>query len=163
MRDFGHRVADAFLGSAYLTVGTRMRVMRALGYGVQADTSIWSGCSFRSKRFSTGRGVFINSGFFFDGGAMLSIGDNVRIGQFVRVITASHDIGPPEQRGRVETTYRPVTIKQGCWIGSCAIILPGVVMEPGCVLAAGAVLAESTEPNGLYAGNPARLVRMLPT
>ncbi len=36
-----------------------------------------------------------------------------------------------------------------------AIIMPGVTIAEGCVVAAGAVVTRSTEPNGLYAGNPA--------
>ena len=42
-----------------------------------------------------------------------------------------------------------------------AIILPGVTIAEGCVIAAGAVVNKSTEPDGLYAGVPARRVKDL--
>lgn len=53
------------------------------------------------------------------------------------------------------------TVGDGCWIGANATILPGVTVAPGCVIAAGAVVTKDTEPDGLYAGVPARRVRDL--
>ena len=163
MSDFGYRVLNGILGSPFLTVGTRNSLMKRLGFKLGNNSAIWSGGSFMSKKFTIGTGVFINVGFYFDGYDEMHIGDNVRIGQFVRVLTASHDIGPPHQRGLIEVVGKPVTIKDGCWIGAGVTILPGVTIERGCVLATGAVVIASTEPDGLYAGNPARLVRPLPT
>jgi maltose O-acetyltransferase len=161
MGDFVHRVTDAVLRSELLTVGMRMRAMRLTGYDVARDSCIWAGAILRSKNIKVGSGVFINVGFFHDGYDSLTISDNVRIGQFVRILTATHEIGPPQQRGLVEVMGRPVEIGRGCWIGCGVIIMPGVTIAPGCVIAAGAVVTRSTEPDGLYAGNPAMLTRRL--
>ncbi len=122
---------------------------------------MWAGASLRSKKIKISEGAFINVGFFHDGYDQVLIGKNVRIGQFVRILTATHDIGPPHQRGLIEVVGKPVEIRDGTWVGSGVTILPGVIVAPGCVLAANAVVVNSTEPNGLYAGNPAKLVRML--
>jgi maltose O-acetyltransferase len=162
MGDFAHRALDGLLNAAFVPVRLRVMVMRALGYGLGKDTALWSGACLMSKRISTGRGVFINVGFFYDGHEALRIGDNVRMGQFVRVITATHEIGPSGQRCRIEVSGAPVEIRDGAWIGAGAILLPGVTVERGCVIAAGSVVTRSTEPDGLYAGSPARLVRRLP-
>jgi maltose O-acetyltransferase len=161
MGDFVHRVTDAVLRSELLTVGMRMRAMRLAGYDVSPRSCIWAGAILRSKNIKVGAGVFINIGFFHDGYDRLTIADNVRIGQFVRVLTATHEIGPPHQRGLVEVMGKPVEIGHGSWIGCGAIIMPGVTIAPGCVIAAGAVVTRSTEPDGLYAGNPAMLTRRL--
>jgi maltose O-acetyltransferase len=56
---------------------------------------------------------------------------------------------------------KPVTVGDGCWLGACCIILPGVAIASGCIIAAGAVVSKSTEENGLYAGVPARRIRSL--
>ena len=40
-------------------------------------------------------------------------------------------------------------------------ILPSVTVASGCVIAASAVVTRQTQPNGLYAGTPARVVRTL--
>jgi maltose O-acetyltransferase len=161
MGDYLHRVTNSFLGSEMLPAGLRTKLMRRLGFDISAESCVWAGANFRSKNVQIGSNVFINVGFFFDGYDRLSIGNNVRIGQYVKVITATHDIGPPSQRGLVEVIGKPVEIGDGCWIGAGATIMPGVTLGPGCVVAVNAVVMESTEPNGLYVGNPARLAREL--
>ncbi len=161
MGDYLHRVTNAFLGSELLPAGTRTKLMRLVGFKMSKDACIWAGGNFRSKNISIGSGVFINVGFFFDGYDALEIQDNVRIGQFVRVLTATHNIGPHEQRGPIETFGLPVKIEAGTWIGSGVTILPGVTIAAGCVIGANSQVATSTEPDGVYAGTPARLIRKL--
>jgi maltose O-acetyltransferase len=162
MGDFVHRVTSALLASEMLPASVRMPLMRGLGFDIDKDACIWAGASLRSKKISISSGVFINVGFFHDGFDHLYIGNNVRIGQFVRVLTATHEIGPPEQRGLIEVVGKPVHIKSGTWVGAGVVILPGVTVAEGCVLAANSVVVVSTEAHGLYAGNPAKLVRELP-
>jgi maltose O-acetyltransferase len=159
--DYAHRVTGALLASEAMPVAFRMRLMRAIGFDVAKTSCLWAGASLRSKRVSIGENVFINVGFFFDGYERLTIEDNVRIGQFVKILTATHEIGPPTQRGLTEVLGKPVEIKFGSWIGCDVIILPGVTIAPGCVIAARSLVTRSTDANGLYAGNPARLVRIL--
>jgi maltose O-acetyltransferase len=151
----------SMLGSETLPASLRTRVMRAVGFQISPQATIWAGASFRSRRVEIGAGVFINVGFYHDGYDMLRIGDNVRIGPFVRIITATHEIGPPHRRGTIEVVGKPVCINDACWIGSGVTILPGVTIDRGCVIAVNSVVHESTEADGLYAGNPARRVREL--
>ena len=53
----------------------------------------------------------------------------------------------------------PVKIGDGVWIGANATILPGVIVGDGCFIAAGALVTEDCEPDGFYAGVPARRIR----
>lgn len=161
MGNYIHRIVDATLASEFVPVSIRMPLMRRLGYDVDRTACIWARASFRSRTVKIGPQVFINVGFFYDGFLPLEIGANVRIGQFVRIITGSHQIGPPTQRCLVDAVGGPVVIGSGCWIGSGVTILPGVTIGDGCVIAAGSLVTKSTEPNALYAGVPARLVRAL--
>jgi maltose O-acetyltransferase len=92
---------------------------------------------------------------------MLEIGDNVRIGPFVRIITATHEIGPACQRGTKAVVGKPVSIRDGCWIGAGVTVMPGVTIDRGCVIGANSVVHRNTEINGLYVGNPARRIREL--
>jgi maltose O-acetyltransferase len=161
MSDYGHRVLTALLGSEFLPATARMAIMRRLGYDFAKSSCLWAGASLRGKNVKFGENVFVNVGLFHDGYAQLTVEDNVRMGQFVRILTASHPIGPPHQRAIKDVLGGPVTIGKGCWIGAGVTILPNVRIAEGCVIATGAVVAESTEPNGLYAGNPARFVRPL--
>jgi sugar O-acyltransferase (sialic acid O-acetyltransferase NeuD family) len=52
-------------------------------------------------------------------------------------------------------------IGERCTIGLNATVREGLRVAPGCVIAAGAVLTGDTDPNGLYAGVPARRVKTL--
>jgi maltose O-acetyltransferase len=161
MGDYSFRIMNAVLGSEIIPAFLRTRVMRAIGFRMSKESCIWAGGNFRSTKVTISPGVFINVGFYHDGYDELYIGNNVRIGPYVRVITATHEIGPSHQRGPIEVVGKPVRIEDSCWIASGVTILPGITIEKGCVLAAGAVVYESTERNGLYAGNPARRVRDL--
>ena len=162
MGDYFYRAFNSALSSELLPTSLRMSIMRAAGFDIGEEVTIWPNASFRSRRFTIGRNVFINVGFFFDGCAHLTIGDNVRIGQFVRVITGTHEQGSSKQRCLVEVVAKPVAIESGCWIGVGAVILPGVVVRSGCGIAPYSVVTRSTEANGLYAGNRAERARDLP-
>jgi len=156
------RMVYAFLGTECLPAFVRTWLMRRLGFDVARDACIWANCSFRSRNIKIGSEVFINYGFFFDGSDLLVIGNKVRIGQFVRIITSSHVIGPASQRCTLEAATAPVRVEDGCWIGSGVTILPGVTVRQGCVIAACSLVTTTTEPNGLYAGTPARRIKDLP-
>lgn len=161
MSDYPFRVMNALLASELLPAFLRMKLMRRAGFKIAKEACIWPGASFRSRKITIGSGVFINVGFFHDGYDQLDIEDNVRIGQFVRVLTATHEIGDHNQRALVEVVGRPVRLSRGAWIGSGVTILPGVTVGRGCVVAASSVVIKSTLENRLYAGNPAREIRML--
>lgn len=161
MSDYTYRVTNSLLGSELLPASLRTKAMRALGFNMSREATIWAGANLRSKKVKIGRGVFINVGFYHDGYDHLEIEDNVRIGPFVRVLTATHDIGPTQQRGMIEVVGKPVCIRDGCWIGSGVTILPGVTVGRACVIAANSVVFEETAADGMYAGNPARRVRDL--
>jgi len=110
-----------------------------------------------------GRNSYINERLLVEGRGKVHIGDNVRLGADVRLLTSHHDITDnPDERSSWQVTYKDVTIENGCWIGSSATILPGVTIARGCVIGAGAVVTRNTKPNGLYVGAPARRLRDLP-
>ena len=58
--------------------------------------------------------------------------------------------------------YHDIVVEDGAWIGASCTILPNVTIANGCVIAAGSVVTKSTEPNGLYAGVPAKRIKDLP-
>ncbi len=103
-------------------------------------------------------GVHIYTGFYND--SKVTIGNNVAVGLDSCITTNSHIIGNSSQRWG-DNTSQSVTIEDGVWIGANVTILQGVNIGCGGVIAAGAVVIESTEPNALYAGIPAKKVRKL--
>lgn len=129
------------------------------GIGVGAGTQIRSGSIIKTLKFTIGERSFVNHGCHVDDG-VLTIGDGVYIGPRVVFAMGDHEIGPATQRAGTNIS-RPIEIQEGSWVGANATILSGVNVAPGCIIAAGAVLTRSTEPNGLYAGVPARRLKDL--
>jgi maltose O-acetyltransferase len=139
-------------------VPSRFRTMMLRLAGAEIDRSVnMSPLSFiGSPSISISAGVVTNIGCFFDGCARITIGERVRFGPYVKILTGTHPVRNSVYRRKAgENLNLPVVIERGCWIGMGAIIMPGVTIAEGCVIAAGAVVTRSTEPNGLYAGNPA--------
>lgn len=156
------KLSLAYIGSELIPVQMRTKLLNILGAKLDPTATIWPDCHIRSTDISMGEESFINEGFFFDGTASFSVGKNVRAGQFLRIITGTHDIGPSSHRCIIEAVHGNVVIEDGCWIGANVTILPGVTVGQGCVVGANSLLNTSTEPNGLYVGTPARRIRDLP-
>lgn len=139
------------------------KARRALlhAYGLRIHTSaVMEGCHFGGADIEIGADSFVNRGCVFDNSATITIGERVQVGMEVMFVTSSHRLGTSERRG-LEVTSAPIVVGDGCWLGSRVTILPGVTVGPGCVVGAGAVVREDCEPDGLYAGIPARRVKSL--
>ncbi len=54
---------------------------------------------------------------------------------------------------------REIRMEPYSWVCARAIVLPGVVLAEGSVLGAGSVATRTLDAWGVYAGNPARLVK----
>jgi len=101
-----------------------------------------------------GRRTVINQHCCLDGRGWLTIGDDVDISPGVWILTDGHDMEDPLFR----ETLAPVRIGNHVWIGSRAMILPGVTVGEGAVVAAGAVVTRDVEPYTVVAGVPARQI-----
>lgn len=99
-----------------------------------------------------GESTTINKYVDLDGRGGLSIGNNVSISAYVKIITASHD---PNTSG-FEYVTKPVRIEDYVWIGTGALVLPGVTLGVGSVVASGSIVTKDVEPYSIVAGNPAR-------
>lgn len=141
----------------------RRHLLRRIGFEFASDDSFIEGGALAKRvKVKLGSNVYINAGFLVDGHGSIEIGNNVRIGPRVSIITGDHDItDDPAARASHSVTYHPCSIGNGVWIGAGAVILPGVSIAAGCVVGAGAVVTKSTDRDGLYLGIPARRVRDL--
>lgn len=114
------------------------------------------------EKLVIGQGAVIGHHVTINLDAEVSMGTNVSIGPFVRIYTGTHQIGPGSNRRVSALLARPVRVGDGCWIGLCAVILPGVTIGRGCIVAAGSVVGQDMPPNSYVEGNPARVTRQLP-
>ena len=118
------------------------------------------GCFIGGNKLSVGKGAFISYDNFFDLTDEIVIGNNVRIAMRSTFITSSHEIAGDKQRAG-KATHAPIHIGDGCWIGGNVTILPGVSIGEGTVVAAGAVVTKNCEANSIYAGVPAKKIKVL--
>lgn len=144
---------------------TRRILLNLLGLNISRSSRVASGVFFGGSRVTIDEGCFINVGCFLDGSGDIRIGEQVRIGPHVRFLTGSHVYRNSVYRrsSSDKTVGENIIIARGCWIGIGVTVMPGVTIREGCIIAAGAVVLGDTEPNGLYAGVPARRVRELST
>lgn len=94
----------------------------------------------------------INQRCRLDGRGGLTIGSNASISAEVCILTGEHDIQSSDFSGIVS----PVRIEDYVFVGTRAMILPGVSLGKGAVVAAGAVVTKDVEPFTVVAGVPAR-------
>jgi maltose O-acetyltransferase len=109
----------------------------------------------RGAEIHIGDDVFINQGTRIHARSRVDVGNRVEIGDLAIIYdTNFHAVAPGDS-----IVTEPIIIEDDCWIGSSAIILPGVHLGRGSVVAAGSVVTKSFGVGSLVAGNPARLVR----
>lgn len=89
---------------------------------------------------------------------LVTIGDNCFIGHGVMFINDLFEEGGPAN-GNLEK-WKSTNIANCVSIGSNATILPIDICE-GAVIGAGAVVTKNITVKGIYAGNPAKLIRKL--
>jgi maltose O-acetyltransferase len=137
--------------------GARRAILGACGYSIGRST-VFSGSIIRSDSLTIGDGCFINHRCLFDRGT-ITIGDSVFLSSGVTLATGGHELGGPSKRAGTDTVL-PIVIGDGAWIGANVVVLGGVTIAAGSVVGAGAIVTVNTEPNGIYVGVPARLLRM---
>jgi acetyltransferase-like isoleucine patch superfamily enzyme len=131
--------------------------------------------ALRRRMHRCGRNVILYPPLEFHGPEALDIGDNTSIAAFVhiwcggRVIigadcmigshvaisSLTHDHRAANMRETM--VARPVVIEDGVWIGSHAVILPGVTLGKGSVIGAGSVVTGDVPPFAIAHGVPARV------
>ncbi|OWY07404.1 hypothetical protein B6V74_18410 [Thioclava sp. F42-5] len=91
----------------------------------------------------------------------LKIGNGVRIAAQTVIVPTNHgtdDLTMPIFKQKSRSIG--IVIEDDVWIGANCTILDGVRIAQGCVIGAGSVVSKSTKPFGIYAGVPARLIKM---
>lgn len=92
----------------------------------------------------------------------VSIGADVNLGAGCKIMdTDFHPLDLRERIANINIPHRPVTIEDGVFIGTEAIICKGVTIGRESIVAAGAVVVKNIPPGEIWGGNPAKFIRKL--
>ncbi len=122
------------------------------------------GCS----TIKIGKRVIIRPGCMLFGETLdletsITIEDNVMLGAGVHIYINNHMFDRTDIP-LIDQGYYPdqaVHLKDGCWIGANAIILPGVTIGKNSVIGAGSVVTKSIEDNVVAVGAPAKVIKKI--
>lgn len=125
---------------------------------VNGNVNFYSGLSM--KIFNNGL-VEINDGTYFSGPItihckeFISIGRNCSISWNCTIIDSNfHAVD-----FNAEIFTKEVIIGDRVWIGNSVIVLPGTIIDDDVIIGAGSVVKGHLLKNGIYAGNPCKLIR----
>jgi len=110
------------------------------------------------ERATIGNYCFINSNCNFNCEGGLKIGDNVIFGQEVMIQTSKHNFNGKFIPYDEHQILKPVIIENNVWIGSRAIILPGVRIGEGAIVGAGSIVTKDINSLAIVVGNPAKQI-----
>ena len=109
-----------------------------------------------SEDIIIGDNTVINSNVILDRRGGLYIGNNVNISRDVAIYTGGHIIDSPD----FKYYHKKVVIKDYVWIGTRALIMPGVTISEGAVVLPNAVVTHDCDPYAVYGGVPAKKIRL---
>jgi maltose O-acetyltransferase len=114
--------------------------------------------TYTSGRIEIGNHTFVNYGSSIAARTSVKIGSHCFLGHYTFVMdNHQHDVLRHTELPQSE----PVIIEDHVWIGSKAVILPGVRIGSRAVVGAGSIVTKDIPPRCVAAGNPARVLRHL--
>lgn len=107
------------------------------------------------KRLKIGSSSSIGWFTLMDSRGGVTIGENVTIASYCKLITGKHDI----EDSMFCAEFYPIVIEDYAWICTGATILGGVTIGKGAVVCAGAVVTKDVPPMTVVGGVPAKEIR----
>ena len=141
-----------------ITIGDESMVMK------NAILHVYNFRNLPHSHITIGRRSLIGESCILRGQGGITIGDDVYLGTLVQILAVNHvfhdTTRPISMQG---ITAQGISIGDGSWIGSGAIILDGVRIGRNVVVGAGAVVTKDIPDYCIAVGNPARVIRNLRT
>jgi acetyltransferase-like isoleucine patch superfamily enzyme len=103
------------------------------------------------------RSFALSGGCYIQAGNGIYINDDTIFAPGVKIISANHN--PKEKMCWMNAP--PIRIGKRCWIGTNAVILPGVVIGDDCVIGAGTIVTSSFPSRSVIVGNPGKKIKSL--
>lgn len=146
-------------------VGMRYILLKSLARECGDNVAVYQGAYlFNVSNISFGNNVSIHPMCYLDGGggsASIVIGNNVSLAHGVTVMATTHTYESNDVPIKYqEVVEKNTVIGDNVWIGAKATVVAGVTVAEGCVIGANSVVTKTTVKNGVYAGAPARLIKL---
>lgn len=150
-------IGAAFVRSHLLPwSGLRVWILKRFGASIGQSVRIRPGVQITAPwRLVIGNRCRIKENVWIDNVAAVTLEDRVYLAQGAYLCTETCDWGshPPAVKAF------PIYIEAGSCIAPNAVVGPGIVVGKGAILCIGSVACSSLLPLGIYAGNPATLVK----
>ena len=88
----------------------------------------------------------------------ISIGSGCLIAPFVYLLDGNHNIKKNILIKNQPLTTKPIKIGNDVWLGTGAVVLPGVKIEDGAVIAAQSLVNKDVKKGTIVGGNPAKII-----
>ena len=152
----------------YADNDAKQQIYKQMFGSVGSDVYIDFRCEY-GRNIHFGNEVIVNMNCTFLDNGRITIGNKVMIAPDVRIYTATHSTQLAERMPRrthqgesiCKTIARPVTIKDGAWIGGGSVILPGVTIGENSVIGAGSVVVKDIPADSIAVGNPCRVIKTI--
>lgn len=140
-------------------------VLKRLGAKIEDSVTLKTGLlldniDFGLNRLWVGEKAYIGPGVFMDMAESITIEAEAVIAPQVMLLTHG-DVGDRMLAKKIMRKAGPVLLKEGCWIGARAIILPGITIGKQAVVGAGTVVTADVPDFTMVAGVPAHEIRKL--
>ena len=130
-----------------------------MGFKICKGSFIFLGCKFDcAKGLVIGKNSVINARCRLDNRGGIDIGENVSVSSDVIILTADHDMDTFNFKGR----NKKVVIADYVWVGTRAMVLPGITVSKGALIAAGSIVTKDVPAFSVVAGVPARFIKKRP-
>ena len=118
-------------------------------------------CGSPQAQLRIGKNCLLSYGALISCAYKITLGDNVMIGEYTSVRDSTHnykDLSRPMMwAGDIPGE---IQIGNDVWIGRGCLITPGAIIEDGVVVGANSIVKGRLESFGIYAGAPAKLIKM---
>lgn len=157
VRMLWHFVGFPLVRSNYMPVSSvKGMVLRLFGARIGKGVYIKPGLKVKFPWYlSVGDHCWLGEDVWVDNLAEVTIGSHVCVSQGAYFCTGNHDW----KTQNMKLFRRPLTIKDGSWIGAKAVLCPGVVVGPEAIVTVGSVVTRNIPGHEIWTGNPARFAR----
>lgn len=114
-----------------------------------------------SPKLSINENVYIGNHFTVLCTDQIVIEKNVIIASYVTITSENHGTDPLSDLpyGKQALFSKPITIKEGVWLGEKVTILPGVTVGEKSIIGANSVVTKDIPPYCIAVGSPAKVIK----